>query len=280
MYTLNVKGKIIVLERPLIMGILNATTDSFYEGHLDKSTEQFEILITKMITDGADIIDVGGQSTRPGSSRVAADEEASRVVPVIKLIKAIAPHILVSIDSFNAPVVRIAVDAGADIVNDVSGGLMDEDMLTTVGKLNVPYICMHMVGTPQTMVQNTSYDNLLAEMLQYFNLRIVACRQAGIRDIIIDPGFGFSKTAEQNFTVLNNLEYFQSLGFPLLAGLSRKRTIWQSLKIKVEEALNGTTVLNTIALTKGAQILRVHDVREAAEAIELVGLIYKHNKSN
>ncbi len=273
MYILNIKGKLVPIESPWVMGIFNATPDSFYEGHLENSTATNLKIISKMIADGAKIIDIGGQSTRPGSEKISAEEELARVLPIISLVREKFPNTLISIDTYYAAVAEAAVFAGAGMVNDISGGTMDGNMLATVGKLNVPYICMHIKGTPQTMTSETNYDNLLVEMMQYFNERIIACRVAGIKDIIIDPGFGFAKTTEQNFLLLKELEYFKALNLPILAGLSRKKMIWNTLEVTADEALNGTTVLNTIALNNGASILRVHDVKEAVEAVKLLAML-------
>ena len=280
MYTLNIKGRLVAMERPLVMGIFNATPDSFYESSSNQSASSALAQITKMVTDGADIIDVGGQSTRPGSTKIEAEEELQRVLPIIELIKNNFPNVLISIDTYYEIVAKAAVEKGADIVNDISGGSIDVNMLATVGQLNVPYICMHIKGTPQTMTTLTSYENILAEMMQYFNERIISCKAVGIKDIIIDPGFGFAKKPSQNFYLLNELQYFKELGLPILVGLSRKKTIWETLGITANEALNGTTVLNTIALTKGANILRVHDVKEAVEAVKLVEMLQQRNENS
>ncbi|MEO7263959.1 MAG: dihydropteroate synthase [Ferruginibacter sp.] len=269
MYSINCRGKIYSLSSPLVMGIINATPDSFYEGHLEKTKDEILMLADKMIIDGADILDIGGQSSRPGSKLIDAAEELLRVIPVIKMIRNAYPDILISVDSFFSKVAMAAVDAGADIVNDISAGNIDEDMIPAVARLNVPYICMHMKGSPQTMQEHTNYINMLPEILDYFISKISICRDAGIKDIIIDPGFGFSKTIEQNFILLRSLSIFKSLGLPLLTGLSRKSSIYKTLDIDVKDALNGTTVLNTIALQNGADILRVHDVKEAKQAIRL-----------
>jgi dihydropteroate synthase len=269
MYSINCRGKIFSLRSPLVMGIINATPDSFYEGHLDKTSADILKLADKMVKDGADILDIGGQSTRPGSKPIDDAEESSRVIPVIEMIRDAHPDILISVDSFYSKVALAAVNAGADIVNDISAGNMDKRMIATVAGLNVPYICMHMLGTPQTMQQHTHYHHMVSEMMDYFTAKISACRSAGIKDIIIDPGFGFSKSIEQNFSLLRSLESFKLLGLPLLAGLSRKSSIYKTLGIDVKDALNGTTVLNTIALQNGADILRVHDVKEAKEAVTL-----------
>jgi dihydropteroate synthase len=269
MYTLNCKGKLLVMDKPLIMGIINATPDSFVEGHLNKGMEAITTLASKMIGDGTDILDIGGQSTRPGSSRVTAKEEIARVVPVIKAIRQVHADVIISIDTYQSKVASAAVAAGASIVNDISGGNMDVEMLATVGALHVPYICMHMKGTPATMHLQPQYENITIEVIDFFIERIAACRQAGIADIIIDPGFGFGKNIQHNFQLLKNLSAFKILDLPLLAGLSRKSTIYKTLNTDAAHALNGTTVLNTIALMNGAAILRVHDVKEAKEAATL-----------
>lgn len=269
MFTLNCRGKIIAAETPLVMGILNATPDSFYEGHLKKQQDEILALIKKMVNEGAAIIDVGGQSTRPGSERISADEEIKRVLPVIELIKKYFPETVISIDTFYSTVATAAVNAGAVIVNDISAGEMDAAMLQTVAALQTPYVCMHMQGTPQTMQLQTQYNNIVTDVLDYFIAKTAQCHKAGITDVIIDPGFGFAKTIEQNFKLLKNLQAFAMLNKPILAGLSRKSTIYKTLHTTADKALNGTTVLNTLALQNGAAILRVHDVKEAKEAITL-----------
>lgn len=268
MYTLNCKGRLLVLDKPVVMGILNITPDSFYSGSRVNETEVTD-RAAQMIADGAVILDIGGQSTRPGSTRITADEELVRVLPVIKTIRQAFPSVYLSIDTYHARVAKEAVAAGVDIVNDISAGDMDADMLSTVAALQVPFIAMHMQGNPDTMQQNPSYNNITREVVDYFIQKTNACKKAGITDVIIDPGFGFGKTITHNFQLLKTMETLQIFHLPLLAGLSRKSTIWKTLSITPEEALNGTTVLNTIALTKGADILRVHDVKEAAETIQL-----------
>ena len=271
MYTINCKGKLLVIDKPLVMGIINATPDSFYESHLQKGMEATLALADKMIGDGADILDIGGQSTRPGSARIIADEEIKRVLPVINAILTKYPDCIISIDTYHASVADIAVKNGALMVNDISGGTMDEEMLHTVGKLNVPYCCMHIKGDPATMQSLAQYENITLDVLDYFIAKIEACTKAGIKDIIIDPGFGFAKNAGHNFELLKNMASLKILGKPILAGLSRKATIYKTLGITADEALNGTTVLNTLALLNGASILRVHDVKEAREAVMLMG---------
>jgi dihydropteroate synthase len=270
MYTLNCKGKLLSLEKPVVMGILNATNDSFYKGYLESSSDELITLVGQMLEQGAGIIDIGGQSTRPGSLRISAEDEAGRVVPLIEILNKRFPGIIISIDTYYAAVAAAAVDAGARIVNDISAGNMDQNMIETVAGLKVPYICMHMKGTPETMQQEAVYEDILREVLDFFIAKTEECRAAGIQDVIVDPGFGFAKTIRQNFTLLRNLRTFEMLERPLLAGLSRKSTIYKTLGTTAEEALNGTTVLNTIALLNGANILRVHDPREAKEAVELV----------
>ena len=269
MFTLNCRGKILTIERPLVMGILNATPDSFYEGHLVKGNDGMLQLIKKMVEDGADIIDIGGQSTRPGSERITAKEEIKRVLPVIELVKNDFPETVISIDTYNSEVATAAVNAGATIINDISGGEMDNKMLDTAAGLQTPYVCMHMQGTPQTMQQHPVYNNVVADLLDYFSNKLQQCKKAGINDVIIDPGFGFGKTIEHNFTLLKNLHAFSIFNAPVLAGLSRKSSIYKTLNTTAEAALNGTTVLNTLALQNGAAILRVHDVKDAKEAIIL-----------
>ena len=266
MYTLNCKGKLLILDIPLIMGIINVTPDSFYEHHLQEGISGIMALADKMIKDGADILDIGGQSTRPGSVRIDAITEIERVVPVIKRLVGKYPEIILSIDTYHHQVAEAAVNAGAVIVNDISAGNMDKAMLETVAKLQVPYICMHMQGTPETMQSFAAYEDVIKQVLDYFIYKIDECKRAGIVDIIIDPGFGFAKNASQNFSILKNLATLKILDKPILAGLSRKSTIYKTLDVTAAEALNGTTVLNTLALLNGANILRVHDVKEAKEA--------------
>lgn len=269
MYSINCKGKLLDLSEPLVMGIINATPDSFYEGHLNSGMNGMMSLAQQMISEGADILDVGGQSTRPGSKSISADEEMDRVLPVIKNIHAAHPHCIISIDTYYSSVAAAAVHAGASIVNDISAGNLDGDMLSTVAELRAPYICMHMKGTPESMQQEPVYGNVAEEVLDFFIAKIDACKKAGINDIIIDPGFGFGKTIEHNFQLLKKLGVFSITGKPILAGLSRKSSVYKTLGVTAADALNGTTVLNTMALLNGAAILRVHDVKEAKEAVKL-----------
>lgn len=275
MYSINCKGKLLSLAEPVVMGIINATPDSFYEGHLPLTEAAIQMKALAMLAEGAALLDIGGQSTRPGSERISAQEEADRVLPVIEAIIRAAPDVLLSIDTYQSSVARYAIAAGACIVNDISAGEMDAAMIPAVAALQVPYICMHMKGTPATMQQQPVYENVLQEVLDYFIEKTAACTKAGINDIIIDPGFGFGKTAAHNFQLLKQLGALGIIGRPVLAGLSRKSTIWKTLQITAAEALNGTTVLNTIALQQGAAILRVHDVKPAVEAIKLVQALQK-----
>ena len=269
MFTLNCNGRLLIISKPVVMGIINITPDSFYTAsqtqNIDEALQQAE----KMIAEGATILDIGGQSTRPASTRISAEEEIERVIPVIKAINKTFPETYISVDTYYAKVAENAVTAGACIINDISGGTMDDTMLSTVGKLNVPYICMHIKGRPETMQENPTYENVTLEVLDFFVQQTEKCRLNNIHDIIIDPGFGFGKTATHNFQLLKQLSSFKILDKLIMAGLSRKATIYKTLGITAEESLNGTTVLNTIALLNGANILRVHDVKEAVQAIEL-----------
>jgi dihydropteroate synthase len=268
--TWNCAGQLIIVDKPLIMGIINVTPDSFFDGNATLTTEDFVQKAKQMIEDGASILDIGGQSTRPGSERIDAEVEKKRVLPIIEAIKSNFPTILISIDTYHSSVAVAAVSAGASMVNDISGGEMDKQMLSAVADLQVPYILMHLRGTPETMQTLTNYDNLVLNITDYFTVKIDACRKAGIKDIILDPGFGFAKTVAQNFELLKNLNLLSLFGLPILVGLSRKSTIYKTLETTPNEALNGTTVLNTIALLNGATILRVHDVKEAKEVVSLI----------
>jgi len=263
-------GNIIDLTRPKIMGILNVTPNSFYDGGkhntLDAALKQTE----KMILEGATFIDVGGASSKPGVEEISIDEELKRVLPVIEKICLAFPEIFVSVDTYSSEVAKQAVAAGAQLVNDISAGNLDPNMLKAVGKLGVPYIAMHMQGTPQTMQNNPTYDDVLISVRSFFSEKIAAAHAAGINDIVLDPGFGFGKSTEHNFTLLKYLHTLQIDGVPLLVGVSRKSMIYNTLETGAAYALNGTTVLNTIALQQGAAILRVHDVKEAQEAIWLI----------
>jgi dihydropteroate synthase len=271
MFTLNCNGRLLVINKPIVMGILNITPDSFYQASRIQSEDAALQMASRMLSEGAIILDIGGQSTRPGSIRLSVNEEAERVLPVIGLVHKNFPDAFISVDTYHAAVAEQAVAAGASIINDISGGTMDEMMLSAVGKLTVPYICMHIQGKPETMQQNPVYENVTGEVLDFFIQRTEQCRLQNINDVIIDPGFGFGKTISHNFRLLKELSVFKMLEKPILAGLSRKATIYKTLNVSAGEALNGTTVLNTIALLNGANILRVHDVKEAVEVIELMG---------
>jgi len=268
--TLRVRGKIIDLTTPKVMGILNVTPDSFYDGGLYNRESELIKQAEKMIHDGADFIDIGGYSSRPGAQDISPEEEWRRVKPAIQSIKKEFPSALLSIDTFRSQIANRAINEGCDIVNDISAGQLDADMFSTVASLQVPYVIMHMRGTPQTMKQLVNYENLLADIIDYFHRIIYQVNQAGIKDVIIDPGFGFAKTSDQNYELLNKLEQLHVLGKPLLAGLSRKSMIWKTLNTSPEFAINGTISLNTVAILKGATILRVHDVKEAKETIKLM----------
>ena len=269
MNSINCKGKILSLAEPVVMGIINATPDSFYEGHLKAGKEEILNMAAKMIADGAVILDIGGQSTRPGSQPISIAEELDRVIPVIKSIHQKYPDTIISIDTYNSQVAIAAISAGASIVNDISSGNLDAAMIPAVAELKVPYVCMHMQGTPATMQKEPIYIDVVKEVLDHFINKLDECSKAGIKYIIIDPGFVFGKTIEHNFQLLKILSILSITGRPILVGLSRKSTIYKTLGVKVSEALNGTTVLNTMALMNGASILRVHDVKEAKEAITL-----------
>ena len=269
MFSLNCKGKLLAIDKPLVMGIINTTPDSFYDGSRKQSGESVLKQATKMLTEGADIIDVGGQSTRPGSERISAKEELKRVLPAVEIILKNFPDTIISVDTYQSEVAVELINAGASIINDVSAGNLDSSMIETVAKLQVPYVCMHMKGTPQDMQQQSNYENVTTELLDFFIQKIDECKRAGINDVIIDPGFGFGKTIAHNFTLLKELLVFKMLEKPIMAGLSRKSTIYKTLGITAEEALNGSTVLHTLALLNGANILRVHDVKEAKEVIAL-----------
>lgn len=275
MFTLNCKGRILVIDKPLVMGIINATPDSFFSGSRFNGVDEIVVKAEKMLNDGADILDIGGQSTRPGSELISADEEIERVIPAIKAIAKKNPKTFISIDTFYSKVAAAAVDAGASILNDISAGSMDNKMIATVAELKVPYILMHMKGTPQTMQQNAIYKNVTLDVLDFFISKTHELQTAGIVDIIIDPGCGFAKTIDQNFELLKNLSVFKMLDKAIMLGISRKSTIYKTLGVNADESLNGTTVLNTIGLMNGASILRVHDVKEARETIKLFSATYK-----
>lgn len=271
--TLRLKNKLISLQKPIVMGILNVTPDSFYEGSRIKDDSAILKKASQMLEEGATILDIGGYSTRPDADDISIEEEINRIVSPINSIKKEFPNAIISIDTFRSKVAREAINAGADLINDVSGGNLDNQMFETVASLKVPYILMHMRGTPQTMKTLTNYENIIAEMMTYFHNRIMTLKNYGVEEIILDLGFGFAKTIDQNYFLLKNLAIFEQLELPILAGLSRKSMIYKRLDIPVSEALNGTTILNTIALQNGAKILRVHDVRPAMEAIQLLSYL-------
>lgn len=276
-YTLNLRGRLLVIDHPQVMGIINVTPDSFFGDSRVANRDSVIKRAQQMIEDGADMIDIGGYSSRPGASDVPPLEETERVLLGIEAIRTINNEIPISIDTFRASVAEAAINAGANIINDISGGNLDSEMFATIAKLNVPYILMHMRGNPTNMQTLTEYNNLTADIIYDLASKINTLRLAGVSDIIVDPGFGFSKTLEQNYELLANLPSLSdALNCPLLIGISRKSMITKPLAITPEEALNGTTTINTIALLNGASILRVHDVKEAQQAIKLCHLYNKH----
>ena len=267
--TINCKGHLIDLSVPKVMGILNVTPDSFYDGGRYRNSSAIMRQVDTMLEEGATFIDVGAYSSRPNADHVSEDEELHRILPIVDLIIKNFPEVLLSIDTFRSEVAKQTIAAGACMINDISAGHIDPKMLDTIAELKVPYIMMHMKGTPQTMTQLTDYDDLLKDMLLYFSERIEKARSLGIIDLVVDPGFGFAKTIEQNYELLDKLDLLKMTDLPILIGVSRKSMIYKTLERSSENALNGTTVLNTIALQKGASILRVHDVKEAMECITL-----------
>lgn len=273
MITLNLRGRLLELREPQIMGILNVTPDSFFSESRTPDEEHIAQRIKQMMNDGADMIDIGGYSSRPGANDVSTEEEMNRLRRGLRIIRKLYPDVPVSVDTFRADVARMCIEEeGADIINDISGGMMDRQMFRTVAQLHVPYIMMHMQGTPDSMQLAPHYDNLRQEVMLYFAERIDRLCQMGAKDIIVDPGFGFGKTMEHNYELMAHLEDFHVFGLPLLVGISRKSMIYKLLGGTPQTSLNGTTVLNTIALTRGAHILRVHDVKEAVEAKRIVGM--------
>ena len=274
MFTLNCKGRILIIDKPLVMGVINVTPDSFYANSRLSGNEILQ-KSEQMLKDGAGIIDIGGQSTRPGSKIISAVEEMKRVIEPVRMIHKNFPDAFISIDTFYADVAREAVAAGACIINDISVGELDNDMLSAVASLRVPYVLIHMKGKPEHMQQDPVYADVTKEVLDFFIQKLDSLHKAGIHDVIIDPGFGFGKTIEHNFELLHNLSVFKIIGRPLMLGVSRKSTIYKTLGITTEESLNGTTVLNTIGLMNGCNILRVHDVKEAVEAVKLFAAMVK-----
>lgn len=271
MHTLNLRGKLYSLCEPKIMGILNVTPDSFYAESRTSNEEHIAARVQQLMDDGADMIDIGGYSSRSGADDVSLEEEMNRLRRGLRVVRRLYPEVPISVDTFRADVARMCVEEeGADIINDISGGMMDRQMFRTVARLGVPYILMHMQGTPDTMQQAPHYDNLRREVMLYFAERIDRLCQMGAKDIIVDPGFGFGKTLEHNYELFHHLDDFNLFNLPLLVGISRKSMIYKLLDGTPQTSLNGTTVLNTIALMKGAHILRVHDVKEAVEAKRIV----------
>lgn len=268
-YTMNCGGRLISFDKALVMGIINLTPDSFYHKSRVYSETNALLQAEKMLAEGADILDLGAVSTRPGSEEISEEEELKRLLPALINIRKTFPESIISVDTWRASVAIIAIDNGANIINDISGGTMDAKMFEIIAQLKVPYILMHIQGTPQTMQQNPIYNDAVNEVIDFLAKRVQELRLMGVADIMVDPGFGFGKTIEHNFTLLKNLEKFKILDCPILVGISRKSMITKFLNITTNEALNGSTVLNTIALMKGAKILRVHDVKEAVEAVKL-----------
>ncbi len=267
--TINVRGRLVSLDEPQVMGILNVTPDSFFATSRCRSEEEIRQRVCMMRREGATMVDIGAYSSRPGAEEVSVEEELRRLLPAIGIVREEWPDAIISVDTFRAEVARQAVEAGADIINDISGGEMDKDMFRAVAELHVPYILMHMQGTPQDMQKAPHYDNLMCEVFRSLGERVEELHEAGVADVIVDPGFGFGKTMAQNYEMMARLGEFRLLGCPILVGISRKSMVYRLLDTTPEESLNGTTALNTIALMNGASILRVHDVREAVEAIKI-----------
>jgi dihydropteroate synthase len=268
--TINIKGTLLDLTKPKIMGILNITPDSFFDG--GEYNSEYKILnqVEKMLSEGADIIDIGGHSSRPGAKKLTIEKETERVIPIIKLIVGKFKNIIISIDTFRSEIARKAIEAGASIINDISGGDLDKKMYQVAGELKVPYIIMHMKGVPSNMQNDTEYDNVIFDIIKNLSYKIDLAKKAGVLDIIIDPGFGFGKSLKDNFKILKNLSSFKQLNQPIMVGLSRKSMIYKLLESSANDALNGTTCLNSISLNNGANIIRVHDVKEAKEAVKLI----------
>lgn len=267
--TINVRGRLVSLDEPQVMGILNVTPDSFFATSRCRSEEEIRQRVCMMRREGATMVDIGAYSSRPGAEEVSVEEELRRLLPAVGIVREEWPDAIISVDTFRAEVARQAVEAGADIINDISGGEMDKDMFRTVAELHVPYILMHMQGTPQDMQKAPHYDNLMCEVFRSLGERVEELHEMGVADVIVDPGFGFGKTMAQNYEMMARLGEFRLLGCPILVGISRKSMVYRLLDTTPEESLNGTTALNTIALMNGASILRVHDVREAVEAIKI-----------
>lgn len=270
MFTLNCKGRLLQIDKPIVMGIINVTPDSFYNESRQQSIDAILNQADKMLNEGALILDIGGQSTRPGSEKLIADDELKRVIPAVEAISARFPEAFISIDTYYSVVAKESVNTGASIVNDISAGKIDDNMISTVAALETPYILMHMQGTPQMMQQNPFYENVTKEILDFFINKIPEIRTAGVKDIIVDPGFGFGKTITHNFELLRNLSAFKILNSPILLGISRKSFIYKTLGVSIKDSLNGTTALHAAGLLNGAGILRVHDVKEVVQVIKLI----------
>lgn len=270
MMTINCKGNLIDFSTPSVMGILNITPDSFYDGGAYKNNKEILLQVSKMLNEGATFIDVGAYSSRPGASHISEDQELLRITPIIQLLVKEFPDIIISVDTFRSKVATETITMGAALINDISGGKMDENMFSTIARLQVPYILMHMQGTPQNMQQHPKYNNITKELVSFFAKQIFALKQLHVHDVIIDVGFGFGKTIVHNYTLLNDLALFKHLDVPILTGISRKSMLYKLLEITPKEALNATSIANTIALLNGSNILRVHDVKEAVEAVKIV----------
>lgn len=272
---LNCQGKLLNLSQPKVMGILNINEDSFYAKSRISSANHALFQVDKMLDQGADIIDIGGMSSRPGAELISPEEECSRILPILKAIRSEFQDLIISIDTIYSSTAKQVIDAGANIINDISAGKIDSEMISTVGQLNCPYIIMHMVGKPTNMQSFTDYNDLLLDITDYFIDISTKCQLAGIKDLMIDPGFGFSKTIEQNFMLLNRMNELNIFGFPIVAGVSRKSMIWKTIQSNSQEALNGTTALHMSCLERGAKILRVHDVKEAVECVKLYSALHQ-----
>lgn len=270
-YTINVGGRLLDLSEPQVMGILNVTPDSFYAGSRKQTEEDIRARVEQIVAEGGSMVDIGAYSSRPGADDVSPEEEMARLSRGMRIVRELAPEMPVSVDTFRADVAKMAVEElGVDIINDISGGELDKDMFATVARLGVPYILMHMKGTPQTMQMAPHYDDLMKEILLYFAEKVQQLRDLGQKDIILDPGFGFAKTLEHNYQLMNHMEELKIFELPILSGISRKSMIYKLLGGTPQDALNGTSVLNTLSLMKGASILRVHDVKEAVEVVKIV----------
>ena len=274
--TLNVRGNLLDLSRPHIMGVLNLTPDSFYDGGRNNTVQEALQKTEQLLTEGAALIDIGAYSSRPGATDIPEAEEAARLIPVLKALKKEFPEAIFSIDTFRSGIARLAVQEGAGMINDISAGGLDPAMFQTIAQLGIPYIMMHMKGSPQTMATQTNYDDVCNEVIQYFITRVNTLHALGLKDLIIDPGFGFAKNLEQNYELLANLENLKVVGQPILVALSRKSMIYKLLETDAEHALNGSKVAHTIALIKGANMLRVHDVKAAIEVVKIVNQVHSH----